>query len=65
MKSNPYYKPMDAWSKSGGNDLYQRVTHCPYCGTAGRNVIKRYEGAWFRLTCRECGLDYKVRNVIS
>ena len=65
MDNNPYHKPKNSWENKSGTDLYQRVTYCPYCGNTSRDVIKRYEGVWFRLTCRKCGLDYKVRNVMK
>ena len=47
-------------SVSWEND-YMRPTWCPYCGHQGRDRIRDYRGAWFRLQCKECGKEYEVR----
>ena len=62
MSDNPYHTPLGNWTKNKlGRDMYQLPTTCPYCGERKRDEIVRYEGVWFRLRCKECGEDYKVR----
>ena len=60
---NPYFRPAGTWEEGMvGTDVYQRPTHCPYCGEFGRHTIKRIQGVWFWLKCRKCGRDFKVRS---
>lgn len=59
---NPYNCPRGNWERGRvGKDIYQIPMHCPYCGSMERHEIVIYEGAWFRLKCRQCGELFKVR----
>ena len=60
---NPYMRPQGEMAE--GEQVYTRLTFCPHCGARGHHTIKRIQGVWFWLRCRECGRECKVRSVIK
>lgn len=60
---NPYMRPQGEMTE--GESVYARLTLCPYCGARRHHTIKRIQGVWFWLRCRECGRECKVRSVIK